>query len=98
MHHLHRVFQLADGDAIEVQLNNAANVQLMTPEEYENYRNGRQFRYYGGYVRSFPIRIAAPHAGEWHLVVDLGGGAGMVTGATAVISRAYAGSDLSVKT
>jgi hypothetical protein len=87
MEYLHQEFDLAEGDVVEVTLaGNAANVLLLDEGNYQTYRQGKPYDYYGGYVRTSPFRIQAPRPGQWHLVVDLGGGAGRVQASGAVIS------------
>lgn len=88
MEYLHKEFDLAQGDVVEVTLaGNAANVLLLDPDNFQNYRQGKSCTYYGGYARTTPFRIEAPQAGRWHLVIDLGGGAGRVQASSRVISR-----------
>ena len=87
MEYLHKEFDLAEGDVVEVTLaGNAANVQLLDADNYQNYLQGKPYDYAGGYARTSPYRIQAPRAGRWHLVVDLGGGAGRVQASGRVIS------------
>jgi hypothetical protein len=88
MEYLHREFNLAEGDTIEVTLSgNAANVLLLDEDNFQNYVQGKPYTYAaGGYARFTPYRIEAPRAGKWHLVVDLAGGAGRVSASTRVIS------------
>lgn len=87
MEYLHKEYDLREGDAVEVTLaGNAANVLLLDPENFEKYRQGVPFDYSGGYARTSPYRVQAPHAGHWHLVVDLGGGAGRVQASVRVIN------------
>ena len=83
MEYLHQQLDLAADDLVEVALDNAANVMLLDPTNYEAYRN-HPFRYQGGYTTTSPFRINVPHAGRWHLVVDLGGGPGAVRASVAV--------------
>lgn len=90
MNFLHKEFDLSADDVVEVTLDNAANVQLLDPSNYQNYRAGRQFHYYGGYVTTRPFRITPPQAGHWHLVVDLGGNAGSVRASVRILSSATA--------
>ena len=86
MDYLHSEFDLSSDDVLEVTLGgNAANVQLLDSTNFQNYRHGRAFRYYGGYVTQSPFRIRAPHAGHWHLVIDLGGNAGKVGASVRVL-------------
>jgi hypothetical protein len=89
MEYLHKEFDLAEGDIVEVTLaGNAANVLLLDAANFENYQQGKPYRYYGGYARTSPFRIQAPGPGRWHLVVDLGGGAGRVQASSRVIGGA----------
>lgn len=70
--------QLEKGKIIEVTLSAAANVQLMTLSNFSNYKNGRRYNYYGGYVTRSPYTISVPSSGHWYLVIDLGGYSGTV--------------------
>lgn len=69
---------LEKGQIIQVELSIAANVRLMSPSNYNNYRNGRRHSYYGGYVKRSPYKIMVPSSGHWYLTIDLGGYAGTV--------------------
>jgi hypothetical protein len=44
-------------------------VQLLDSANYENYTNGRGYRYHGGYATTSPVRLAVPRAG-----IELAGG------------------------
>lgn len=92
--HLHYEFDGQLGDLVEVALDHSANVQLLDPSNYERYRNGQAFRYRGGYAVSVssPFRVSVPHAGHWHVVVDLGGGTGTVRASVQVIPARQAAS------
>jgi hypothetical protein len=87
MEHLHYEFDLNKGDVVEVTLDHAANVQLLTPANYEEYRNGRLYHYYGGYGTTSPVRLTVPEAGHWHVVVDLGGGTGRVRASVRLVTK-----------
>lgn len=78
--------ELTEGDVVEVTLDHAANVQLLDTANYEQYRQGRPYRYYGGYAKESPVRLTVPSPGRWHLVVDLGGGIGTVRASYRVLS------------
>ena len=69
---------LEKGQIIQVELSIAANVRLMSPSNYNNYRNGRRHSYYGGYVKRSPYKIMVPSSGHWYLTIDLGGYPGTV--------------------
>jgi hypothetical protein len=88
MNHLHYEFDANDGDVIEVSLDRTANVQLLDSANYENYANGRGYRYHGGYATTSPVRLAVPRTGKWHAVIDLGGGAGQVRATAQLVAGA----------
>jgi hypothetical protein len=91
MNYLHQEFDVGPSDVIEVTLDHAANVLLLDPANYTNYRSGHSYRYHGGYVTSSPFRMTPPHKGRWHLIVDLGGNAGTVRASARVLSAASHG-------
>jgi hypothetical protein len=78
MNFLHYDLQLTERDQVIVTLDKQANVQLLDDMNFNSYRNGQAFRYYGGLAKKSPIRLSPPHAGRWHVVIDLGGYAGTV--------------------
>jgi len=76
------------GDVIQVFLTgNAANVFVMDESNFQSYRAGRPYRYYGGYFTRSPALITVPAPGNWHVVVDLGGLAGHVNAAVRVLQK-----------
>ena len=85
MNYLHKVFQLNKGDTLEVHLDNSANVQLLDPTNYALYSGGQPYRYHGGHVTTTPFVFEVPDDGEWHLTVDLGGGAGRVAASVRIV-------------
>jgi len=72
-------------NTVEVTLSSAANVQLMDPSNFNSYRNGNRFHYYGGYVTRSPYRIRPPRTDHWHVAIDLGGAAGTVRASVKVL-------------
>ena len=78
MNFLHYDLYLDPDEHVEVTLDKQANVQLMDEANFSNYKRGQRFSYHGGLARQSPFRLAAPNAGHWHLVIDLGGYAGSV--------------------
>lgn len=74
------------GRVVEVELSAAANVRLMDSSNYNNYKNGKRHKYYGGYVKQSPYRISVPSSGHWYLTIDLGGYAGKVRHSARVLS------------
>ena len=88
MNYLHYDFDLTEGDIVEVTLDKQANVRLLDAANFSKYRSGEQHRYYGGLAKESPVRIRAPHAGHWHVVIDLGGYAGTVGASARVLQGA----------
>jgi hypothetical protein len=78
MNFVHSEVTVASSQAIVVELDRAANVNVMDNANFQRYRQGRSHQYYGGYVTQTPYAIRPPHAGRWHVAVDLGGYAGRV--------------------
>ena len=77
---------LEKGNIVEVTLKgNAANVLLLNSSNYNNYKNGKRYKYYGGYVKSSPYRIVVPSNGRWFVVINLGGYGGQVRSAVRVL-------------
>ena len=77
------------GEVVEVTLQgNAANVRLLDSSNFGNYRSGRQHRYIGGLIRKSPVRLRIPHAGHWHVAVDLQGLGGRVRSSVRVLPGA----------
>lgn len=85
MDYLHYDFHAGPSDVIEITLDHAANVLLLDAQNYDAYRQGRQYRYRGGYVRTTPFRISPPTEGHWHIVINLGGAAGSVRASARVL-------------
>ena len=73
---LHKEIELKAGDMVEIVLKQRANVMLLDTPNYESYRKGEDFKYHGGHATKSPVRLAAPHSGTWHLVLDLAGTGG----------------------
>jgi hypothetical protein len=78
MNYLHYELDLAQGDIVEVTLDKQANVRLLDEMNFSNYKRAERHTYYGGLAKQSPVRLAPPHSGHWHLVIDLGGYSGTV--------------------
>jgi Domain of unknown function (DUF1883) len=77
---------LSGNEVVEVTLDAAANVKLMDSGNFSSYRNGGQHRFYGGQAKRSPLRLPVPHAGHWHLAIDLGGYAGTIRAGVRVLT------------
>ena len=76
------------GNVVEVTLSgSAANVRLLDSGSLQNYKSGRQHRYYGGLVKRSPVRLVIPHAGTWYVTIDLQGLRGQVRSSVRVIPQ-----------
>ena len=85
MNYLHHEFDIGPDDVVEITLDGQANVLLLDSANYERYRRGESYRYYGGLARQSPTRLVPPNRGHWHVVVDLGGYAGHVRAGVQVL-------------
>lgn len=73
MNYGHSEFEATAGDVVHVALDAQANVLLLDPAAYRRYRQGNDFRYYGGWFLRSPATVPVPHSGHWHVVVDAQG-------------------------
>lgn len=71
MEYLYQSLFLRDGQVVEVELGRKARVLLLTSLNYQLYKQGRSFDYYGGRAISSPVRLAPPRTGQWNLVIEL---------------------------
>ncbi len=55
--------------SVEVMLKNAADVFLVDSSNFQKYKSGRQFKYYGGHYTQTPVRISVSGNGRWYLIV-----------------------------
>jgi hypothetical protein len=81
----HDLGYLRGGEIVEVTLGYAANVRLMDSSNFNNFRAGRQHRYFGGHANKSPVRLNVPSAGHWYVAVDLGGYAGRIQSSARVL-------------
>lgn len=77
--------QVNSGRIVEVTMKSAANVRLMTSSNFNNFKAGRAYRYYGGFVQRSPFKIPVPSTAHWYVVIDLGGYAGQVSASVRVL-------------
>ena len=78
-------FNLGSDDAVEVRLDKQANVRMLDEQNFERYRCGQPYDFYGGWATVSPVLLRPPYAGQWHVVVDLGGYAGTVCATAHVV-------------
>jgi hypothetical protein len=78
MRYLHYSFYLRLENSIQITLDKQAYVRLMNTMNYQYYRIGKQYKYYGGIAKISPLNMGVPYEGFWHLAIDLGGYSGTV--------------------
>lgn len=62
---------LEEGTIIEVVLmGSAANVQLLDSTNFNKYRQGKRYRYYGGLATKSPINLKVPYPSHWYVAID----------------------------
>jgi Domain of unknown function (DUF1883) len=76
---------LKPGQVVEVSLGIAANVLLLDTANFDAYRRGDRYTYYGGHVTQTPYRIPIPSPGYWHVALDLGGAPGSISSSVRVL-------------
>jgi len=70
LNYLHKAFTGKRGDIVVVKLEKQANVKLMDGFNYQLYRNGLNYKYYGGLAKVSPAKVIVPSRGRWHAVID----------------------------
>lgn len=91
MNLLHADFWIGIDDVVLVTLDRQANAMLLDDSNFDAYRQGRSFRYYGGWVTKSPVRLSPPHHSHWHVVVDMGPCGGTVRAGIRVVAPSALG-------
>lgn len=55
--------------SVEVILKNAADVFLVDSINFQKYKSGKSFKYYGGHYTHSPVHIHVSGIGRWYLIV-----------------------------
>ena len=90
MNLLHTDFWGGANEVVLVTLDGQANVMLLDDGNFSAYRQGRSYRYRGGWATRSPVRLSPSHHGHWHVVVDLGGRAGSIRAGIRIIEGTHA--------
>lgn len=86
MNFLHYTVTTGPGDVVQVYLTgNAANVLVMDDSNFQSFKSGQAYRYYGGYYARSPAIINPPSPGRWNVVINLGGRPGTVNAVVQVV-------------
>jgi Domain of unknown function (DUF1883) len=85
---LHRPLgYLPAGTVVEVSLQTRAVVRLLDETNFQTYRNGGSYRFFGGEALRKRVPLEVPNAGTWHAVIDLNGASGTVRGASVTVRK-----------
>lgn len=59
--------------SVEVNLNHSADVFLVDSMNFQKYKAGQNFKYFGGHYTKTPVNISVQGTGRWYLIVHGGG-------------------------
>lgn len=87
MDFLHSREYLHRGDTVIVECSHQSNILLTDDTNFNHYKNGRSFTHEGGggFFKTLPASLVAPHDGYWNITIDLAGGTATVTHSIRVI-------------
>lgn len=76
---------LRPGDIVEVTLDAQAQVELLDQANFDRFRRGQDRRGVIVAARTSPVRMTAPRAGRWFVVIHLAGRAGTISASCRVL-------------
>lgn len=85
MKYLYYEFNAGNNNVIQVTLNGWANVLLLDDLNFQNYKSGRRYSYYGGKAEVSPFNIRPPRYSHWNLIIDRGGYPGEVAASINIV-------------
>lgn len=56
--------------SVEVKLQYAADAFLVDSLNFQKYRSGQNFKYFGGHYTKTPVVITVSGVGRWYLIVN----------------------------
>lgn len=59
--------------SVRVDLKHASNVFLVDSNNFQKYKLGQSYTYFGGYYKQTPVNISVKGSGRWYLIVEGGG-------------------------
>lgn len=71
---IHAREHLDEGDVVVVECDHQCNVLVLDDHNFNLYRRGAAYHYYGGFFARLPARVGVPRSDHWNTVIDLGGG------------------------
>jgi len=88
MNFLHYTVTTGQRDMVRVYLTgSAANVLVLDDANFESFKAGKEYHYFGGHYTRSPAIIRPPNPGRWNVVINLGGLPGTVNAVVQVAHR-----------
>lgn len=56
--------------SVEVHLSHSADVFLVDSINFQKYKTGQGFKYFGGHYTKTPVNISVEGTGRWYLIVN----------------------------
>jgi len=85
MNFIHGREYLNSDQSYRVNCDKKCYIRVMNDHNFNRYRSGQGYSYYGGFYGRMPAIIRPPHAGYWNVVIDLGGASGTISYSLEVI-------------
>jgi hypothetical protein len=79
---------LTAGTVVEFSLDTRAFVRLLDESNFQSYRRGGGYEFFGGEALRTVVPVEVPSAGNWHAVIDFNGGSGQVRSSVNVLAAA----------
>ena len=57
------------GDKLKIKITKRANIHLMNQSNFDKFRDGKRYGYYGGVAVYSPYTMTIPNDGYWYVVV-----------------------------
>jgi hypothetical protein len=72
MRYLHGTVKANNEQAIRVHFDQPTRVLFLDDKNYNKYKDGLSFTYYGGHKEDSPVDFKVPYGGKWHVIVEKG--------------------------
>ena len=66
------------GDILIITVDRKVNIYLLDNTNFQRYKDGNGFEYFSSSANGSPYSITVPRSGQWYIVLDLGGGTGIL--------------------
>ena len=86
MDFIHTREYLDGTQCVRVACDTQCNVMLTDDINFNNYKQGRSHRYYGGFFKEFPAVLVPPYPGYWNVTLDLGGASASIRHSITVVT------------